>query len=166
VAALIEPSQAPERAPLIPLVGTVLFLAGVLPVSLGTPKTIAAAREAVARRGGLVVVSRAYPLDGLDGELLTIGTLARVVEAAPSGDRLRCSLQGLLRVRTTTFVRRTPFFEVTVAQLEREAPLARSDLESFRAGTASAWPGSPVAQVETGASAPVFTTGDQTHLGS
>lgn len=94
-AALIQPSQVPSSVPLLPLNGTVLFPAGVLPVALGTPYLAAAAEAALSRDGLIVVVARAAPAEPLEGELLvaanapaTAAQKQRVLEAASIPDRL------------------------------------------------------------------------------
>ncbi|MGC4000539.1 MAG: LON peptidase substrate-binding domain-containing protein [Anaeromyxobacter sp.] len=132
---LIQRSDIPAVVPLLPLVGTVLFPAGQLPVSLATPKTMAAAEAALACDGPLVVVARSAPPDHLDAELLTVGTLARIVRTRREQRRLSCTIQGLARVHVTSFVQRSPYLSVNIAALDDEPTATVADLAEFRART-------------------------------
>src|SRR6476661_3241425 len=126
-----KPSAAPpktrsETPPLpadaiviIPVRGTVLFPGTVLPISVGRPRSIAAAQEAVRRElpVGLVLQRDPQTEDPGAADLYTVGTTALVLRyvTAPDGSH-HMVCQGQHRFRIIEFL---PGFPFPVARIER-----------------------------------------------
>ncbi len=104
---------------IVPIRGTVLFPGIVLPITVGRPKSVAAAQEAM-RRGeplGLLLQREREAEDPGPGDLYSVGTVATVVRylTAPDGSHhLVC--QGQQRFRVLQFLPGYPFL---VARIER-----------------------------------------------
>src|SRR6185312_13333735 len=105
---------------ILPVRGMVLFPGMVLPLSMGRPKSIAAAQEAV-RDGaplGLLLQRRAETDDPGPADLHEVGTVAAVLRylTAPDGTHhLVC--QGQHRFRVLRFLEGFPFLVAEVEQL-------------------------------------------------
>ena len=115
-----SPVELPSDALIIlPVRGTVLFPGIVLPITVGRPKSIAAAQEA-ARRGvpvGLLLQRRSDAEDPEPGDLHEVGTVAGILRylTAPDGSHhLVC--QGQQRFRVLEFL---PGFPFLVARIEQ-----------------------------------------------
>jgi ATP-dependent Lon protease len=122
------PPLPPDALIIVPVRNTVLFPGLVLPITLGRPKSIAAAQQAVRdqRQVGILLqrdaeVSEPTPLD-----MHRVGTLANIVRyiTAPDGSHhLVC--QGEQRFQIAEFLSGWPFFVARVLQIpEPEANTA------------------------------------------
>ncbi|HUZ75113.1 MAG TPA: endopeptidase La [Stellaceae bacterium] len=105
---------------IVPIRGTLLFPGIVLPITVGRPKSIAAAQEAV-RRGdslGLLLQREREVEDPGPGDLYSVGTVANVVRylTAPDGSHhLVC--QGQQRFRVLEFLPGYPFLAARVERI-------------------------------------------------
>jgi ATP-dependent Lon protease len=137
---MANPETTPTTTPdlprdamiIVPIRGMVLFPGIVLPITVGRPKSIAAAQEAM-RRGdsiGLLLQRQVDAEDPGPGDLHTVGTVANVVRylTAPDGSHhLIC--QGQHRFRVLQFLPGYPFL---VARVERigEAEVRTPEVEA------------------------------------
>ena len=116
----------------IPVRGTVLFPGAVLPITIGRPRSIAAAQEAVRRELPVCLVLQrdAQVEDPGPGDLYPVGTVANVLRylTAPDGSH-HMVCQGQHRCRLLTFLPGYPFM---VARIDRigEAEVRTSELEA------------------------------------
>ena len=118
--AVTLPPLPPDALIIVPVRNTVLFPGLVLPITLGRPKSIAAAQQAVRdqRQVGILLqrdaeVSEPTPLD-----MHRMGTLANIVRyiTAPDGSHhLVC--QGEQRFQIAEFLSGWPFFVARVLQI-------------------------------------------------
>ena len=127
-AATTLPPLPPDALIIVPVRNTVLFPGLVLPITLGRPKSIAAAQQAVRdqRQVGILLqrdpeVSEPTPLD-----MHRMGTLANIVRyvTGPDGSHhLIC--QGEQRFQVVEYLNGWPFFVARVLQIpEPEAKSA------------------------------------------
>jgi ATP-dependent Lon protease len=134
-----KPANQTEAPPLpadaiviIPVRGTVLFPGTVLPITVGRPRSIAAAQEAVRRElpVGLVLQRDAQIEDPGTADLYPIGTTALVLRylTAPDGSH-HMVCQGQHRFRVLEFL---PGYPYLVARIERisESEVRSSELEA------------------------------------
>jgi ATP-dependent Lon protease len=117
---------------IIPVRGAVLFPGTVLPITIGRPRSIAAAQEAVRREVpvGLILQRDAQVDDPGPSDLYRVGTVAGVLRylTAPDGSH-HMVCQGQHRCRVIEFVPGYPFL---VARVERiaESEVRTAELEA------------------------------------
>ncbi|MEQ1607815.1 MAG: endopeptidase La [Hyphomonadaceae bacterium] len=97
----------------VPVRGLVLFPGAVMPLTIGRPRSIAAAQQAVreGRQIGILLQKDPEAPDPLAAELHSIGVIANVLRFVTGPDgahHLIC--QGEQRFRVTEFVKEQPFF--------------------------------------------------------
>ena len=122
----MTPEQANQESvvPVIPVRGMVLFPGLVLPISVGRPRSVAAAQEAVRREANVLIVLQRDPqLEDpvtLD-DLYAIGTLATVLRyvTAPDGSH-HLVVRGEQRCRLTALLASEPFLQASVMALPEE----------------------------------------------
>jgi len=115
------PAQLPSSLPVLPLRSGVLLPGGVLPLTVGRPRSLAAAK--VADDLLLVAVQREPGADPSPADLLPVATLARIVERR--SDRvgnLVLVVHGLQRVSLTGFTQSSPFFEASFFRVREQWP--------------------------------------------
>jgi ATP-dependent Lon protease len=126
------PTVPADALVILPVRGTVLFPGTVLPITVGRPRSIAAAQEAV-KRGlavGLVLQRDSEIEDPAGADLYQLGTAAAVLRyvTAPDGSHHLVS-QGQYRFRIVEFL---PGFPFLVARVDRigEAEIRTPELEA------------------------------------
>jgi len=126
------PTVPADALVILPVRGTVLFPGTVLPITVGRPRSIAAAQEAV-KRGlavGLVLQRDSDIEDPAGADLYQLGTAAAVLRyvTAPDGSHHLVS-QGQYRFRIVEFL---PGFPFLVARVDRigEAEIRTPELEA------------------------------------
>ena len=111
-------SPLPERLPILPLLGVVVFPQTVLPLSVAEPRSIRLI-DAVAAGERLVgLVAARDPEKDLPGpdDLYTVGTLAAIPRLLRTPDgTIRVLAQGLLRFRIDSFDSTEPFLTAHVS---------------------------------------------------
>jgi ATP-dependent Lon protease len=130
-----EPSMPPlpdDALIIVPVRSLVLFPGLVLPVSVGRPRSVAAAQQAVReqRQVGILMQRDADTAEPTGGDMHRIGTVANIVRyvTAPDGsNHLVC--QGDQRFQVTEFLDGWPFMVARVLRISE--PEARSaDIEA------------------------------------
>jgi ATP-dependent Lon protease len=127
-AAATLPPLPPDALIIVPVRNTVLFPGLVLPITLGRPKSIAAAQQAVRdqRQVGILLqrdaeVSEPTPLDM--HRMGTLANIARYITAPDGSHHLVC--QGEQRFQVVEYLNGWPFFVARVLQIpEPEATSA------------------------------------------
>src|ERR1700734_1058777 len=114
------PPLPPDALIIVPVRNTVLFPGLVLPITLGRPKSIAAAQQAVRdqRQVGILLQRDAEVADPTAIDMHRMGTLANIVRyiTAPDGSHhLVC--QGEQRFQIAEFLSGWPFFVARVLQI-------------------------------------------------
>src|ERR1700720_3725329 len=114
------PPLPPDALIIVPVRNTVLFPGLVLPITLGRPKSIAAAQQAVRdqRQVGILLQRAAEVEDPTAIDMHRMGTLANIVRyiTAPDGSHhLVC--QGEQRFQIAEFLSGWPFFVARVLQI-------------------------------------------------
>jgi len=120
VGATALPALPPDALIVVPVRNTVLFPGLVLPITLGRPKSIAAAQQAVRdqRQVGILLQRAAEVEDPTAIDMHRMGTLANVVRyiTTPDGSHhLVC--QGEQRFQIAEFLSGWPFFVARVLQI-------------------------------------------------
>ena len=112
------PTQIPERLPLLPLKGTVVFPSQVQGLGVGRPKSLRAL-EAALERDRLIVLAAQRDDDINDPrpkDIYAVGTVCRVLQVGKQPDGvLQVIVEGLRRATITGFPQEEPYFEVAVA---------------------------------------------------
>ena len=122
------PSLPPDALIIVPVRNTVLFPGLVLPITLGRPKSIAAAQQAVRdqRQVGILLQRDAEVAEPTPLDMHRMGTIANIVRyiTAPDGSHhLVC--QGEQRFQVVEYLSGWPFFVARVLQIpEPEAKSA------------------------------------------
>jgi ATP-dependent Lon protease len=122
------PPLPPDALIIVPVRNTVLFPGLVLPITLGRPKSIAAAQQAVRdqRQVGILLQRDAEVSEPAPQDMHRMGTLANIVRyiTAPDGSHhLVC--QGEQRFQVVEYLNGWPFFVARVLQItEPEAKSA------------------------------------------
>ena len=121
------PPVPPDALIIVPVRNTVLFPGHVLPITIGRPKSVAAAQQAVReqRQVGILMQRSADVSDPTPIDMHRIGTMANVVRyiTAPDGTHhLVC--QGDQRFQITEFLTGWPFF------VARVLPIAEPETRS------------------------------------
>ncbi len=114
------PPLPPDALIIVPVRNTVLFPGLVLPITLGRPKSIAAAQQAVRdqRQVGILMQRDAEVADPTPIDMHRMGTLANIVRyiTAPDGSHhLVC--QGEQRFQVVDYLNGWPFFVARVLQI-------------------------------------------------
>lgn len=114
-------SLPPDVLPLVPVRNLVLFPGTVLPVTMGRPRSIAAAQAAVRaeRPVGVILQREAATEDPTPLDLHRIGTVANILRyvTAPDGSH-HMICQGQQRFRILEFVGGQPFLAARVERIE------------------------------------------------
>ncbi|HEY2185665.1 MAG TPA: LON peptidase substrate-binding domain-containing protein, partial [Xanthobacteraceae bacterium] len=115
----------PDALIIVPVRGVVLFPSLVLPITLGRPRSIAAAQQAVRdqRQVGILMQRAADVADPTPIDMHRMGTVANIVRyiTAPDGTHhLIC--QGDQRFQVTEFLNGWPFFVARVLRIPEPEP--------------------------------------------
>jgi ATP-dependent Lon protease len=126
------PPLPPDALIIVPVRNTVLFPGLVLPITLGRPKSIAAAQQAVRdqRQVGILLQRDAEVSEPSPPDMHRMGTLANIVRyiTAPDGSHhLVC--QGEQRFQVVEYVNGWPFFVARVLQIP-EPEATSSEVEA------------------------------------
>ncbi len=126
------PPLPPDALIIVPVRNTVLFPGLVLPITLGRPKSIAAAQQAVRdqRQVGILMQRAADVADPTPIDMHRMGTLANIVRyiTAPDGTHhLVC--QGEHRFQVAEYLSGWPFFVARVVQIP-EPDVRGNDIEA------------------------------------
>jgi ATP-dependent Lon protease len=130
--ALASPPVPSDAIIIIPVRNTVLFPGMMFPITIGRPKSIAAAQQAVReqRQIGIVMQRNVEASDPAPGEIHRIGTIANIARyiTAPDGTHhLVC--QGEQRFQITEFLEGWPFHVARVLLIP-EPTLLTSEVEA------------------------------------
>ncbi len=114
--------KATQRSyPLLPLRNVLVFPGTTVSLEVGRPKSVQAVE--IAQRSDMAVVmcsqSESDVGDPLPEHIYPVGTLGKITEIArsPSGN-LRIIVEGLERVKVTSYISQDPAYEVTVTKIE------------------------------------------------
>ncbi|MDE2373907.1 MAG: LON peptidase substrate-binding domain-containing protein, partial [Hyphomicrobiales bacterium] len=126
------PPLPPDALIIVPVRNTVLFPGLVLPITLGRPKSIAAAQQAVRdqRQVGILLQRDPEIAEPTANDMHRMGTLANIVRyiTAPDGSHhLVC--QGEQRFQVVEYLSGWPFFVARVLQIPEPAT-AGPDVEA------------------------------------
>lgn len=105
---------------IVPVRNTVLFPGVVLPITIGRPKSVAAAQQAVREQRpiGIVLQRDATTDDPTPDELYRIGTVANIVRYVTGPDESHHIIcQGVQRMRLLDFLPGTPFLAARVLHI-------------------------------------------------
>lgn len=114
-----------NRYPLLPLKNVVIFPRNIVTLLVGRPRSIQAVEEALQRDRRVIVVAHRDPEidDPLASDVYSIGTLAEVVQSErQQATTLQVVLEGIRRVRLTSFDTSRPFFNVAAEELVEQEP--------------------------------------------
>src|ERR1700729_1926758 len=122
------PPLPPDALIIVPVRNTVLFPGVVLPITVGRPRSVAAAQQAMReqRPVGILMQRNAETADPLPIDMHRMGTVANIVRyiTAPDGtNHLIC--QGEQRFQITEFLSGWPFFVARVLRIPE--PTTMSD---------------------------------------
>src|SRR2546430_141205 len=147
-----EPGQSGSTLPplpadaliIVPVRNTVLFPGLMLPITLGRPKSIAAAQQAVRdqRQVGILMQRDSELADPTPIDMHRMGTIANIVRyiTAPDGTHhLVC--QGERRFQVTEYLTGWPFFVARVVQIpepDTRTPEIEARFVNLRAQTVEA----------------------------
>ena len=117
---------------ILPVRNFVLFPGMVLPLTLGRPRSVAAAQEAIrqGRQVGILMQRDAIIDEPTAIDLHRTGTIANVLRlvTAPDGGH-HLIVQGEQRFRVTEFVQESPFFAANITRVEEPKDIT-SDIEA------------------------------------
>ncbi len=124
--------------PMLPLRDIVLFPHEVRPLYVGREKSIAALKEAMAKKGAdgkawllLAAQKKAKTNDPTPDELFMFATLGQVVQLLPLPDgTVKVLVEGVARAKITKFVPNDPFFLCDYERVEEDKP-AGVELEAL-----------------------------------
>ncbi|HRA47686.1 MAG TPA: endopeptidase La [Thermomicrobiales bacterium] len=114
-----------NRYPLLPLKNVVIFPRNIVTLLVGRPRSIQAVEEALAADRKVVVVAHRNPDidDPMASDVYSVGTLADVMQIErQQSTTLQVVLEGIRRVRLTSFDTSRPFFNVVAEDLGERAP--------------------------------------------
>jgi ATP-dependent Lon protease len=116
-----EPQLAPDALIIVPVRDFVLFPGVVLPVTVGRPRSVAAAQEAMrhSRRIGFLMQRDPEAQDPSGLDLHRTGTIATVLRyvTAPDGAH-HLIAQGEQRFRVVEFLREAPYFIARIVRID------------------------------------------------
>jgi ATP-dependent Lon protease len=125
-------APASDELIVVPVRGMVLFPGVVLPVTVGRPRSIAAAQEAVrqSRQVGVVMQRDPQAEDPSGIDLHRTGTIANVLRyvTGPDGSH-HLIAQGEQRFRVVEFTKEQPYFAARIVRIEEPQALS-SDIEA------------------------------------
>jgi ATP-dependent Lon protease len=123
---------APDALIIVPVRDFVLFPGVVLPVTVGGPRSVAAAQEAMrhSRRIGFLMQRDPEAQDPSGMDLHRTGTIATVLRylTAPDGGH-HLIAQGEQRFRVVEFLRETPYFIARIVRIDEPASTS-SEIEA------------------------------------
>jgi ATP-dependent Lon protease len=134
-----ELPNIPDRLPLLPLKGTVIFPHQVQGLGVGRQKSLRALEAAVG--GNRLIVLAAQRDDEINDpqpkDIYGVGTVCRILQVGKQPDGvLQVIVEGLVRARLTAFVQEEPYFVVDAAP--RPDPGEKSvELEALMRGLTS-----------------------------
>jgi len=132
-------TQIPERLPLLPLKGTVIFPHQVQGLGVGRKKSLRALEVALERER--LIVLAAQREDDIDepgpGDIREVGTVCRILQVGKQPDGvLQVIVEGLVRATLRGFPQDDPHFEVELAP--RPDPTDKTvELEALMRGLVS-----------------------------
>jgi len=131
-AAATAPELAPDSLIIVPVRNFVLFPGAVFPVTIGRPRSVAAAQEAVRQscQIGFLMQRDAEMQDPSALDLHRTGTIANVLRYVTSPDGAHHLIaRGEQRFRVVEFLRESPFFVARIARID-EPKLSTSEIEA------------------------------------
>jgi ATP-dependent Lon protease len=114
-----------QRFPLLPLKNVVIFPRNIVTLLVGRPRSIQAVEEALSREKRIVVTAHldSEIEDPQPEDLHTIGSLAEIISVErQQGGAIQVVLQGVTRVRLTSFDQSRQFYTVTADELKEPEP--------------------------------------------
>src|SRR3954454_23871011 len=114
-----------SRYPLLPLKNVVIFPRNIVTLLVGRPRSVQAVEEGLNRDRRVVGGAPRDPEidDPLASDVYPIGTLAEVVQSErQQATTLQVVLEGIRRVRLTSFDTSRPFFNVAAEELVEIEP--------------------------------------------
>ncbi|MCU0380305.1 MAG: endopeptidase La [Chitinophagaceae bacterium] len=118
-----EDIKVPGELPILPLRNTVLFPGVVIPITVGRDKSIKAVNESYKtdKLVGVLAQKDSSVEDPAVGDLVTIGTIARVIKLIKMPDGgTTVIIQGKKRFQLESVTAEEPFFKARVSLLEEE----------------------------------------------
>ena len=118
-------TEIPETVPLLPVRDVVVFPYMILPLFVARDTSVAGVEAAMSR--DQLVLLAAQQDQGVDQplpeDLYTLGTVGMIMRQLKLPDgRLKVLVQGVTRARIQEWVRKKPFFEVRIEDLQEEEP--------------------------------------------
>lgn len=117
----LEALQLPDVLPVLPLQGTVVFPYIIVPLSVGTERSMLAVDQALATDRLMMLISQIDPTreDPSPDDLHRVGTVSKIIRMLKLPDgRIRILVQGLLRARIETLSQVDPFLRARIERLE------------------------------------------------
>ena len=127
--------KLPAVIPVLPVRDVVVYPFMILPLFVGREKSIRAVDESLSRDRLILLVAQkdAEAEEPSPEEIHRVGTVAMIMRMLKMADgRVKVLVQGVSRARITGFLRRDPFFEVSIAEVpEGEASAAGLEVEAL-----------------------------------
>lgn len=123
--------RLPEVIPLLPVRDVVVYPFMILPLFVGRDKSIRAIDEALSRDRMILLVAQkdAETEDPSEEEIYSTGTISMIMRMLKMPDgRVKVLVQGIARARITEYLKKAPFFEVRVTEIQ-EGEIAGPPLE-------------------------------------
>lgn len=123
-----------EELPILPLRNTVLFPGVVLPITVGRDKSIKAINEAYKtdKLIGVVAQKNSDIEDPVPDDLLTIGTVARIIKLIKMPDGgTTVIIQGKRRIKIQEFTSEDPYFKARVELLQDSDKGKSEDFDAY-----------------------------------
>lgn len=120
-----EVLRLPDVLPVLPLKDTVVFPYIIVPLSLGTEKSVLAVDHALAADRLVLLAAQSNPAAEEPGpdDLHTVGTVAMIMRMLKLPDgRIRVLVQGLARAGIERMSRTEPFLQARLERLEESPP--------------------------------------------
>src|SRR5262245_20811917 len=114
-----------QRFPLLPLKNVVIFPRNIVTLLVGRPRSIQAVEEALSREKRIVVTAHldSEIEDPQPEDLHAVGSLAEIISVErQQGGAIQVVLQGVTRVRLTSFDQSRQFYTVTADELKEPEP--------------------------------------------
>lgn len=128
----LDLAALPETLPVLPLRNAVIFPAGVLPVAIGRPKTVAVAR-AGSETALMVIAQRQLETeDPAPNDLYGIGVICRIADAVWRSDGAQFNLIGICRAAVKEWTATEPFLRASFTLHEDTVAGEREWLAALR----------------------------------
>ncbi len=145
-------SQMPEEMPVLPLRNVVAFPFSVLPIAVGTPRSLRLVREAIHGNHLVVLVAAKDPdlEEPTPDDLYEVGVVATIQRTAPGeGDSVQLMVQTLERVKISRWTSHDPYLKAQVylapdhEENDKEAEALNRGLVSLSREIVALMPGVP-----------------------